>query len=63
MDNQGELAELAVYQGPFVGHQMILGVTGFWNNTMRPTRYYLEKDINSDVTRAEIVGAVDGSYW
>ncbi|KAK0096904.1 hypothetical protein PV326_003925 [Microctonus aethiopoides] len=56
----GELAELAVYQGPFVGHQMILGVTGFWNNTMRPTRYYLEKDINSDVTRAEIIGAVDG---
>ncbi|XP_076168966.1 uncharacterized protein LOC143147535 [Ptiloglossa arizonensis] len=57
----GELAEMVVYQGPFVGNNMTLGATGFWNNTMRPTVYYLTSSHkNFDATRAELLGGIDG---
>ncbi|XP_031849277.1 uncharacterized protein LOC116434747 isoform X2 [Nomia melanderi] len=57
----GELAEMTVYQGPFVGQDMNLGATGFWNNTMWPTVYYLTSSHkNFDATRAELMGGIDG---
>ncbi|KZC14462.1 hypothetical protein WN55_06922 [Dufourea novaeangliae] len=57
----GDLAEMAVYQGPFVGSNMTLGATGFWNNTMRPAIYYLTSShTNFDATRAELLGGIDG---
>lgn len=59
----GELAEMVVYQGPFVGNNMTLGATGFWNNTMRPTVYYLTSSHkNFDATRAELLGGIDGTF-
>ncbi|XP_008544893.1 uncharacterized protein LOC103569388 [Microplitis demolitor] len=57
----GELAELVVYQGPIKADKMSLGSSGFWDSTMRPMLFFLlNKDDSYDVTRAEIVGAVDG---
>ncbi|KAL6440867.1 hypothetical protein ACFW04_003353 [Cataglyphis niger] len=57
----GDLAEMAVYQGPILNSDMELGATGFWNNTMRPNVYYLNnKNGYFDATRAEIVGDIDG---
>ncbi|XP_011298010.1 uncharacterized protein [Fopius arisanus] len=57
----GDLAEMAVHQGPSVGDRMLLGATGFWNSSIRPQMFYLlGKDGSFDATRAEIVGAVDG---
>ncbi|XP_076375423.1 uncharacterized protein LOC117225430 [Megalopta genalis] len=57
----GELAEMAVYQGPYVWQNMSLGATGFWNNTIRPTVYYLTSShTNFDATRAELLGGIDG---
>ncbi|XP_076648482.1 uncharacterized protein LOC143356564 isoform X2 [Halictus rubicundus] len=57
----GDLAEMAVYQGPFKWQNMSLGATGYWNNTMRPTVYYLKSSHeNFDATRAELLGGIDG---
>ncbi|XP_044580110.1 uncharacterized protein LOC123262112 [Cotesia glomerata] len=57
----GELAELVIYEGPIKGEKMSLGSSGSWDSTMRPMLFYLlNKDDNYEVTRAEIVGAVDG---
>ncbi|XP_039308640.1 uncharacterized protein LOC105198717 isoform X2 [Solenopsis invicta] len=57
----GELAEMIVYQGPILDVDMELGAAGFWNNTMRPSVYYLKsKNGHFDATRAEIVGDIDG---
>ncbi|XP_015126293.1 uncharacterized protein LOC107047901 isoform X2 [Diachasma alloeum] len=57
----GDLAEMAVHQGPSVGNRMLLGATGFWNSSIRPQIFYLlGKDGSFDATRAEIVGAIDG---
>ncbi|XP_034943326.1 uncharacterized protein [Chelonus insularis] len=36
-------------------------IAGFWNSTMRPQIYYLvQTNDDFDVTRAEIIGAIDG---
>ncbi|XP_043288146.1 uncharacterized protein [Venturia canescens] len=57
----GDLAEMAVYQGPVEGKRMSLGATGFWNSSMRPNIFYLVgRDGTFDATRAEIVGGIDG---
>ncbi|XP_011501691.1 PREDICTED: uncharacterized protein LOC105365273, partial [Ceratosolen solmsi marchali] len=57
----GELAEMAVYQGPIYDDQMFIGATGFWDRTMRPHFYYIMHPYeNFDLTRAETVGAIDG---
>lgn len=57
----GELAEMVVYQGPLLGNDMALGATGFWQNMMRPTIYYLTSLHNNfDATRAELIGGIDG---
>ncbi|XP_011700217.1 PREDICTED: uncharacterized protein LOC105457309 [Wasmannia auropunctata] len=57
----GELAEMVVYQGPILDVDMELGAAGFWNNTMRPSVYYLKnKNGYFDATRAEIVSDIDG---
>ena len=40
---------------------MVLGVTGFWNSSMRPNIYYIMgRDGTFDATRAEIIGGIDG---
>ncbi|XP_076290974.1 uncharacterized protein LOC143214158 isoform X2 [Lasioglossum baleicum] len=57
----GDLAEMAVYQGPFKWQNMSIGATGYWNNTMRPAVYYLTSSHdNFDATRAELLGGIDG---
>jgi len=54
---------MVVYQGPVLDSDMELGAIGFWNNTMRPGVYYLKKQNGHfDVTRAEIVGDIDGKH-
>lgn len=36
----GDLAEVCVYQGPYVGENVTIGLTGTWNNTVMPrTRF------------------------
>lgn len=56
----GELAEMIVYQGP-LGNNITFGATGFWQNIIRPTIYYLTNSYkNFYVTRAELIGGIDG---
>lgn len=51
---------MVVYQGP-LGNNMTFGATGFWQNIMRPTIYYLTNLYkNFDVTQAELIGGIDG---
>ncbi|XP_076632618.1 uncharacterized protein LOC143347391 [Colletes latitarsis] len=57
----GELAEMAVNQGPLVGNNMSIGANGFWDSTILPTIYYLRSFYkNFDATRAELIGGIDG---
>ncbi|XP_023246318.1 uncharacterized protein LOC106647810 [Copidosoma floridanum] len=57
----GDLAELAVYQGPLYESRMYLGATGFWNSTISPRVFYFWHDYDHfDFTRAEIIGGIDG---
>lgn len=59
---QGDIAEMAVYQGPLVGSKMAIGATGFWNSTMQPRIFYLtDHNGHLDATRAEILGGIDGA--
>lgn len=52
---------MVIYQGPIYEERMYLGATGFWNNTMRPQIFYVTHRHDSfDLTRAEIIGGVDG---
>lgn len=40
----GDLAEVCVYQGPYVGTNVTVGLTGTWNNTVFPrVRYVLNQ--------------------
>lgn len=32
----GDLAEICVYQGPYMGTNTTIGVTGYWNDTFLP---------------------------
>lgn len=36
----GDLAEICVYQGPFLGINSIVGLTGYWNDTIFPRIRY-----------------------
>nr|XP_012151290.1 PREDICTED: uncharacterized protein LOC100883936 isoform X2 [Megachile rotundata] len=57
----GELAEMVVYQGPLTGFNMTLGATGFWQNRICPTIFYLaDSQENFHATRAELIGGIDG---
>jgi hypothetical protein len=54
---------MAVYQGPIYDEQMFLGATGYWDRTMRPHFFYITHPYNNfDITRAEIIGAIDGKF-
>lgn len=52
---------MVVYQGPLLGTNMTLGATGFWQNKMYPSIYYLSSSHeNFEATRAELLGGIDG---
>jgi hypothetical protein len=60
----GDLAEVAVYQGPRLKGDLYLGPGGAWNDTMIPRVRYMDQRNNGlwQMTDAEARGGIDGTY-
>ncbi|XP_017878386.1 uncharacterized protein LOC108623985 [Ceratina calcarata] len=56
----GDLAEVALIQGPTSGDQLSVGVDGVWNSTALPRWFFLNSDENFEMTAPEIRGDLDG---
>jgi hypothetical protein len=58
----GDLAEVCVYQGPYLGSNVSIGTTGMWNDTHLPrVRYIGENHFGRwEMTDAEILAGLDG---
>jgi hypothetical protein len=60
----GDLAEVAVFQGPRLKGGLYLGPSGTWNDTVIPRVHYMEQRNNRlwQMTDAEARGGIDGMY-
>ncbi|XP_069678590.1 uncharacterized protein [Periplaneta americana] len=58
----GDLAEVAVYQGPRVQGELFIGPTGEWNDTALPRVFYMDQKNHAlwQMTDAETRGGIDG---
>lgn len=56
----GDLAEVALRQGPLNDKTVSVGVTGNWNSTALPRWYFLNSNDKYEMTTAEIRGDLDG---
>ncbi|XP_011501690.1 PREDICTED: uncharacterized protein LOC105365272 [Ceratosolen solmsi marchali] len=56
----GDLAEVALIQGPQQSDHFNLGVDGNWNSTTQPRYYFLNANENLQMTAAELRGGIDG---
>ncbi|XP_043285059.1 uncharacterized protein [Venturia canescens] len=56
----GDLAEVALRQGPLADGKLTLGVDGHWNSTYLPRWYFLNSNEDLFYTAAEIRGDLDG---
>lgn len=60
MKFSGDLAEVALRQGPLANKELTLGVDGHWNSTSLPRWYFLNSNEDLFYTAAEIRGDLDG---
>jgi hypothetical protein len=68
IDNQyaatlsGDLAEVCVYQGPYLGSNVSIGLTAMWNDTHFPRVRYIAEGHRGrwEMTDAEILAGIDG---
>jgi hypothetical protein len=60
----GDLAEVAVYQGPRLKGNLYLGPGGTWNDTKIPRVRYMDQRNEGfwQMTDAEARGGIDGMY-
>lgn len=60
----GDLAEVCVYQGPYFGTNVTIGLVGTWNSTTFPRLRYLTENHKGkwEMTDAEILGGIDGLF-
>jgi len=58
----GDIAEVAILQGPRVQGQMYFGPTGEWNDTTVPRIFYMDQRNDGfwQITDAEAKGGIDG---
>lgn len=56
----GDLAEVALRQGPRANQVLKLGAEGHWNSSVAPKWYFLNSNENLELTAAEIRGDLDG---
>lgn len=56
----GEVAEIALLQGPLSNNQMRVGLNGGWNDSVLPRYYFLQEDNKDALTDTDIRGSVDG---
>ncbi|XP_058462274.1 uncharacterized protein LOC131437126 [Malaya genurostris] len=60
----GDLAEVCLYQGPYVGTDVRIGLNGTWNDTHFPRVRFLANDHDGrwEMTDAEILSGIDGYF-
>ncbi|XP_046673262.1 uncharacterized protein LOC124362633 [Homalodisca vitripennis] len=56
----GEVAEVALLQGPLRNSQMRVGLNGGWNDSVLPRYYFLNEDNKDAMTDTDIRGSIDG---
>lgn len=56
----GELAEVALLQGPAFGQSMRIGLGGGWNSTLVPRYYFLSERSADALTESDIRASIDG---
>lgn len=56
----GDLAEVALMQGPTKNEKFSVGVNGNWNSSALPRWYFLNSNEKLQFTTAEIRGDLDG---
>lgn len=60
---EGEIAEVAILQGPSYGQSMRIGLGGGWNNTFVPRYYFLSEQNKDALTESDIRGGIDGNLF
>lgn len=60
----GDLAEVAVYQGPRLRGDLYIGPAGTWNDTVIPRVRYMDQRNHGlwQMTDAEAIGGIDGRH-
>ncbi|XP_058835552.1 uncharacterized protein LOC131692488 [Topomyia yanbarensis] len=60
----GDLAEVCLYQGPYVGTDVRIGLKGTWNDTYFPRVRFLANDHDGrwEMTDSEILSGIDGYF-
>lgn len=58
----GEVAEVALLQGPVYGASMRIGVGGGWNVTLVPKYYFLSENSQDALTDTTIRASIDGLW-
>ncbi|GAB0089351.1 Sec1-like protein [Sergentomyia squamirostris] len=60
----GDLAEVCVYQGPFQGTNVAVGIPGNWNDTFFPRLKYMIEGHSGrwEMTQSELVTGIDGMF-
>uniref|UniRef100_A0A1B0D7R4 Uncharacterized protein n=1 Tax=Phlebotomus papatasi TaxID=29031 RepID=A0A1B0D7R4_PHLPP len=60
----GDLAEVCVYQGPFVGTNMAVGVPGNWNDTFFPRQKFMIEGHAArwEMTQSELITGIDAMF-
>lgn len=61
----GDLAEICIYQGPYVGTNTSIGVHGYWNDTRLPRIHYIHSlhDFPDwEMTDSEVLSGIDSLF-
>lgn len=61
----GDLAEICVYQGPYVGTNTSIGVHGHWNDTKLPRIHYIHSSHDFpdwEMTDSEVLSGIDSIF-
>lgn len=56
----GDLAEAGLHQGAKALYPFSIGAKGNWNGTQTPRWYFINKNVNLEITDAEIRAGLDG---
>lgn len=61
----GDLAEICVYQGPYLGTNTSVGTPGWWNDTRLPRIHYLQTSHDFpdwEMTDSEVLSGIDSLF-
>lgn len=56
----GDLAQVALLQGPQDPTRMAVGLPAGWTSTLEPKKYYLSQPVDGAMSEADVRGCIDG---